>query len=172
MQPLDRGVEEIIIKEHLETALKSGRKLRVKFGIDPTSPDLHLGHAVVLRKLRQFQNLGHKIVLIIGDFTAQIGDPSGRNKSRPPLTEREIKKNLKTYLSETGKILDIKKTETHHNSAWLKKLGTKEIIGLMADFTIQQIIEREDFSSRIKNQKPVWMHENIYSLLQIGRAHV
>lgn len=163
---LSRGVEEVIILKILEKRLESGKKLRVKLGIDPTAPDIHLGHSVVLRKLRQFQDAGHKAVLIIGDFTAQIGDPSGRNKERPPLTEKEVKENMRGYLAEAGKILDIKKAEIRKNSEWHKKMGFRELAGLLSDFSAQQILEREDFSARMKERKPLWMHELLYPALQ------
>jgi len=166
MQPLDRGVEEIIVKEHLETALKSGRKLRVKFGIDPTSPNLHLGHAVVLRKLRQFQNLGHKIVLIIGDFTAQIGDPSGRSETRKPLSKKEVKDNMKNYLSQASKVIDVKKAEIHYNGEWHKKEGLKALLGLSQSVSVQQILERADFQKRLDEKKEITMLETMYPLLQ------
>ena len=163
---LERGVEEVIVKTHLETALKSDRKLRVKFGIDPTSPDLHLGHAVVLRKLRQFQDAGHKIILIIGDFTAQIGDPSGRSETRKPLSEKEIKENLKNYLAQAGKIIDIKKAEIRHNSEWFKKNGLAVILELVKSASIQQTLEREDFQKRLKENKEISLLETLYPLLQ------
>lgn len=170
---LTRGVVEIIEKEHLEQALYGNpsaglkaRKLRVKFGIDPTALDLHLGHTVPLRKLRQFQDAGHRAVLIIGDFTARIGDPSGKDKTRPPLSDKDIKNNLKTYLDQAKKVLDMKKLEVHYNGEWLKNMDFSEMAKLFTDFTVQQMIEREDFSSRIKNQKPVWMHELTYPALQ------
>ena len=162
---LTRGVEETIVREHLEKALRSGKKLRVKFGIDPTSPHLHLGHTVVLRKLRQFQNLGHKIVLIIGDFTAQIGDPSGRSEGRKPLPEKEVKQNLKTYLAQAGKVMDVKKAEVRFNSEWHKK-GLKEFLELARAATLQQVTEREDFQRRIKEGRDISVLELLYSMLQ------
>ncbi|MBI3046251.1 MAG: tyrosine--tRNA ligase [Candidatus Harrisonbacteria bacterium] len=161
---LTRGVIEIIGKEHLETALHSGRKLRVKFGIDPTSPDLHLGHTVPLRKLRQFQDAGHTAVLIIGDFTAKIGDPSGRDKTRPQLSDKEIKTNFKTYLNQAKKVLDMKKTEIHYNSEWLKK--DKLILELMSQMSMERVMEREDFQKRIKAGQEVTMLEALYPILQ------
>src|SRR3989338_8596830 len=123
---LTRGVEEVIDRKHLEERLRNGEQLRVKLGIDPTAKDLHLGHTVVLRKLRQFQDTGHQVVLIIGDFTAAIGDPSGRNELRPPLTSEQIKENMRNYLREVGNVLDIKKTEVHHNSEWYKDKDLKD----------------------------------------------
>lgn len=159
-------MEEVIVKEHLEAALKSDKKLRIKFGADPTAPDLHLGTAVVLRKLREFQNLGHQVVFIIGDYTAKIGDPSGRSKARPPLTDAEIKANAKTYFQQVGKILDVKKAEIHHNSEWYKKEKFDFAIGLMAKFTIQRILERDDFQKRIKDGVEVYEHETLYPMMQ------
>jgi len=162
---LTRGVVELIEKEHLQTALHSGRKLRVKFGIDPTAPDLHLGHTVPLRKLRQFQDAGHKAVLIIGDFTAKIGDPSGRDKTRPQLSDAEIKKNLKTYLKQAGKILDMKKMEIRHNSEWFKN-NPKLLLELMSQMSMERVLEREDFQKRIKAGQEVTMLEALYPILQ------
>ena len=161
---LGRGVEEVIAKGHLEAALRSGKKLRVKFGIDPTAPDLHLGHAVPLRKLRQFQDLGHKAVLIIGDFTAMIGDPSGRVGARPPLTKERVKENMKRYLRQAGKIINVKNAEIHYNSKWLGKKQT--IIELSRAATVQQVLHREDFKKRIAEGGDVTLLEVLYPLLQ------
>ena len=161
---LERGVVEVLEKEHLQTALHSGRKLRVKFGIDPTAPDLHLGHTVPLRKLRQFQDAGHTAVLIIGDFTAKIGDPSGRDKTRPQLSDKDIKKNLKTYLDQAKKVLDMKKMEIRYNSEWLKK--DKLILELMSRMSMERVMEREDFQKRIKAGQEVTMLEALYPILQ------
>jgi len=163
---LERGVTEVIDKEHLKAALKSGKKLRVKLGIDPTAPDLHLGHAVLLRKLRQFQNAGHQILLIIGDFTARIGDPSGREDARKTLSEREIKNNFKKYLISAGKNIKIKKTKIFHNSQWYKKNGVAKLLKLLGAGSIQQAIRREDFQKRLKNGDDVTLLEAFYSLLQ------
>jgi len=161
---LSQGVEEIINKEHLRSALSSGKQLRVKLGIDPTAPDLHLGHAVPLRKLRQFQNAGHVAVLIIGDFTARIGDPSGRTEVRKPLTPKEIEKNLKNYLAQAGKILDIKKTEIRRNSEWLDKPGL--LIELAQIGTVQQVMRRSDFKNRLDAGLDVFIIEAFYPLMQ------
>ncbi|MBI4050691.1 MAG: tyrosine--tRNA ligase [Candidatus Doudnabacteria bacterium] len=163
---LTRGVEEIIDKKHLEGALKSGKKLRVKLGIDPTAKDLHLGHTVVLRKLRQFQELGHKAVLIIGDFTATIGDPSGRSELRPVLTEREAKTNMRGYLKEMGKAVDVGKAEVRYNSEWYKKKGLKFLIEITSKFTVARSLERDDFQKRIKEGRDVSMLEVLYPILQ------
>lgn len=163
---LERGVVDVIVKSHLEKSLTEKKKLRVKFGIDPTAPSLHLGHAVLLRKLRQLQELGHKPILIIGDFTALIGDPSGRDKTRPLLTEGQIKENMNSYLAQAGKILDIKKCEIYHNSEWYKKASAGLFCDLASRVTIQQLLEREDFQKRIKSGLDVTLLEIIYPLLQ------
>lgn len=162
---LTRGVVEVIDRAHLEQALHSGRKLRIKFGIDPTAPDLHLGHTVPLRKLRQFQDAGHRAVLIIGDFTARIGDPSGRDKTRPQLSDTEIKKNLKTYLDQAKKVLDIKKTEIHYNGEWFKN-NPKVLLELMSQMSMERVMERDDFQKRIRAGQEVTMLEALYPILQ------
>lgn len=163
---LTRGVEEVIVREHLKKALLSGRKLRVKLGIDPTAPDLHLGHTVPLRKLRQFQDLGHTAVLIIGDFTATVGDPSGRSQEREPLTEKEIKANLRKYLSQASKVLDIKKAEIVYNSSWFKKEGAKAIIALAGAGSLQQVLHRADFKKRLEAGNDITLLEVFYPLYQ------
>jgi len=162
---LSRGVEEVINKNDLQKQLKS-KKIRVKLGIDPTAPDLHLGHAVALRKLKQFQDAGHKVILIIGDFTAMIGDPTDRVGARESLTTAQVKKNMREYLDQAGKILNLKKVEIKYNSQWFKKLDFNKLLDLMASFTVQQLIERDDFSKRIKEGKPVGYHELIYPIMQ------
>lgn len=163
---LTRNIDEIISREHLEKQLKSGKKLRIKLGADPTAPDLHLGHAVVLWKLRAFQELGHTIVFIIGDYTTRIGDPSGKSKTRPPLSDAEIEKNAKTYFSQVGKILDIKKTEIRYNSEWFAKLDFADVIKLAANFSVWRLLERDDFSKRHKEGKELLGHEILYSMMQ------
>lgn len=163
---LTRNIEEVIVKRHLEERLRRGDKLRIKLGADPTAPDLHLGHSVVLWKLREFQDLGHKIVFIIGDYTAKIGDPSGRSKARPPLTEAEIKKNAQTYFKQVGKILDIKKTEIKYNSQWLSKLDFARVIKLASNFSLWRLLERDDFQLRHKEGKELLVHEILYSIMQ------
>jgi tyrosyl-tRNA synthetase len=163
---LTRGVAEIIVKDHLERDLRARKKLRVKFGIDPTAPDLHLGHTVVLRKLRQFQEAGHKAVLIIGDFTAQIGDPSGRTEARKPLTPKEIKLNLKNYFRQAGKIIDIKKAEIHYNSKWHLKNGLTGFLELIKKVSVSQVLEREDFQKRMRAGNEISVLEEIYPILQ------
>ena len=163
---LERAVEEVLIKKHLETALRSGKRLRVKLGIDPTAPDLHLGHTVPFIKLGQFQKAGHKIILIIGDFTAMIGDPSERAEARKPLTEKEVKLNMKKYISYAGKIIDVKKTEIRYNSEWYKKGGVKLFLELTKSASIQQIIKREDFKKRLAEGGDVSVLESLYPLFQ------
>jgi tyrosyl-tRNA synthetase len=167
---LKGGVFEILpedsLREKLVLAQQEKRPLRIKLGVDPTSKDLHLGHAVVLRKLKQFQDLGHKVVLIIGDFTALIGDPSGRSKTRPALSEKEIKENAKTYYDQAKKILDSSKTEVRYNSEWLKKIDLKEMLKLMSTITAAQILEREDFKNRFKSGNEIYLHEFLYPFMQ------
>ncbi len=163
---LERGIEEVISKDSLEKKLNSGKKLIIKYGADPTAPDLHLGHSVCLKKLKVFQDLGHQIVFIIGDFTARIGDPSGKIKTRPQLSDSEIEKNTKTYLNQVGKILDIKKIEVVRNSQWFGKMKLDEILNLTAKFTVARILERDDFTKRIKNGVEIGMHEILYPVMQ------
>ncbi len=162
---LNRGVEEVIDREHLEKALNSGQKLRVKLGIDPTKPDIHLGHTVPLLKLREFQDLGHQAVLIIGDFTAQIGDPSGQSAERQPLTEKEVKANMKHYLEQAGKVIDVKKTEVRYNSEWHGK-SLKDFLAVTKAVSISQIMKREDFQKRIDAGGDVTVLESLYAILQ------
>lgn len=163
---LKRGVAEVIERSHLEVSLRSGKKLRVKLGIDPTAPFLHLGNAAVLRKLRQFQDLGHQAVLIVGDFTAMIGDPSDRPEARPPLTEQEVKRNMKNYLAEAGKIIDVKKTEIYHNSHWFLKEGGRLITELARMASVQQVLRREDFQKRIAAGREITLLETLYPVFQ------
>jgi len=162
---LSRNVEEVTLKDHLRKELLSGKKLRVKFGIDPTSPDLHLGHAVVLRKLREFQDLGCVAVLVIGDFTGQIGDPSGRSETRKRLSAEEVKKNEKAYLEHAGKILDLKKAEVLHNNEWFGKEGIKTFLELAGTASMQQILHRADFKKRLIHED-VTLLEVLYPLFQ------
>ena len=163
---LTRGVEEVIDKAHLEAALKGKKKLRIKLGIDPTSPNIHIGRAVVLWKLRAFQELGHKVVFIVGDFTGLIGDTSDKDAERPMMTEKQIRANIKSYFAQAGKIIDSKKAEMHYNSTWLKKLGFIEI-GKMADlFGLHEMSARENVSRRLKAGKRVSFREMLYPLMQ------
>lgn len=163
---LSSGAEQVLPLEALEKKLATGRPLKIKFGADPTAPDLHLGHTVVLSKLRQFQDLGHEIIFLIGDFTARIGDPTGRLKTRPPLSLEEIQKNTKTYFDQVSRVLDPKKLKVCYNSEWLDKLTANEWIKLCAHVTVARITEREDFAKRLKEKQPISLHELLYPLLQ------
>jgi tyrosyl-tRNA synthetase len=163
---LTRGVAHLISEKELLEKLKSGKPLRAKLGVDPTSPDLHLGHSVVLEKLRQFQLLGHQAILIIGDFTAQIGDPTGRSKTRPPLSREEILANAKTYQEQAFHILDRDKTEIVFNGEWFNKMSFADVIQLNARVTMQQMLQREDFKNRITNDQEVRLHEIQYPIVQ------
>lgn len=163
---LKRGTVTIHSEKELALKLAKGKPLRIKLGVDPTSPDIHLGHAVALRKLRQFQELGHQIVLIIGDFTAMIGDPSGRSTTRPPLTYDEVLKNAKTYTDQAFLVLDKDKTEVVFNGAWFKEMPFMEVIKLNARVTLQQMLQREDFKNRVANGTEVRLHEIQYPIMQ------
>lgn len=163
---LSRNVERVVVKKELDRQLRSGKKLRIKHGIDPTGDKIHIGRAVALRKLRDFQGLGHKIVLIVGDFTAQIGDPSDKLEKRPFLSETQIKKNLKNYLPQIGKIINLKRTEVHYNSAWLKKINFKEVVRLAQNFSALQMLERRNFKLRWQKQQEIGLYEFFYPLMQ------
>ncbi len=163
---LERGVEETIVKDILKKKLLSGKKLRIKFGIDPTGSVLHLGHAVVLRKLKELQELGHQIIFLIGDFTARIGDPTGRSTERKLLADKEIKENMKTYVKQAGIFLNMRKVEVKYNSKWLGKLNFKEIIELTSKVTYAQIAQRSDFKERIKNDIDLSLQEFMYPVMQ------
>lgn len=163
---LERGVTDIIVRENLEKKLKSGKKLRIKFGIDPTGSAMHIGHAVPLRKLKQFQDAGHTAILLIGDYTARIGDPTGKSETRKMLTEKEIKENMKTYIEQASKILNIKKVEIRYNSEWFAKMSMADILGLTAKKTVQQMLQREDFKNRLKQNQDVSIVELLYPLMQ------
>jgi len=164
---LTRGVEEVIVKEHLRAALLSGKQLRVKLGIDPTASDLHLGHTIPLRKLRQFQDAGHKAVLIIGDFTARIGDPSGRSEARKPLTTEEVKTNMKKYLNQAGKVIDIKRSEIRYNSEWFfSKEGLSPILEVARSATINQVIQRAESKKRLAEGGSISLIEALYPIMQ------
>ena len=165
LEIIRRGTVEVISPEELKKKLKRG-KLRVKFGADPTAPDIHLGHTVVLQKLRQFQDLGHKIVFIIGDFTARIGDPSERSEARKPLTTEEIKKNARTYQKQVFKVLDKGKTEVVFNSKWLDKMSSADILELSSHSTVAQMLARADFKERFNKEIDISILEFIYPLLQ------
>ena len=163
---IKQGIDEIIGESDLIEKLKQGKKLTVKVGFDPTAPDLHLGHTVVLRKMRQFQDLGHKVIFLIGDFTGKIGDPSGKNKTRPPLTDEEIKENATTYAEQVFKVLDEDKTVVDFNSRWGDQMTAADMIKLSAQSTVARMIERDDFSKRYKNNLPISIHEFLYPLMQ------
>lgn len=170
MDLLEKGAAEIIrvadLRERLEESRKTGRPLRVKAGFDPTAPDLHLGHTVLMRKLRHFQQLGHTVIFLVGDFTSLIGDPTGRNVTRKPLTRAEIDKNAETYKQQVFRILDPEKTEVRYNSEWLGKLGYEETIRLTAHFTVSQMLERDEFGKRFQSEQPISLHELLYPVMQ------
>jgi len=170
MDLLQKGASEIIrvadLRERLEESRKTGRPLRIKAGFDPTAPDLHLGHTVLMRKLRHFQQLGHQVIFLVGDFTALIGDPTGRNVTRKPLTVEQIGQNAATYLAQVFKILDQSATEVRYNSEWLGKLGYEQTIRLTAHFTVSQMLERDDFSKRFQAELPISLHELLYPVMQ------
>lgn len=163
---LTRGVEDIIVREDLKKKLLAGQKIRLYFGVDPTGADLHLGHAVVLWKLKQFQEMGHEVILLIGDFTARIGDPTGKDAARKPLTEREVKENFKNYKKQASKILDFSKVKIKYNSQWLSKLKFEDILKLSSNFTVQQMIQREMFQRRLNSDLPISLQEFMYPLMQ------
>ncbi|ASU15248.1 tyrosine--tRNA ligase [Actinobacillus pleuropneumoniae] len=163
---LKRGVENIYSEEDLIEKLKENRPLRIKLGADPTAPDIHLGHTVVLNKLRQFQQLGHEVIFLIGDFTGMVGDPSGKNSTRPPLTREDVLRNAETYKQQLFKILDPNKTRVVFNSEWLGKLGTEGMIRLASNYTVARMLERDDFKKRFTNNQSIAIHEFIYPLLQ------
>lgn len=166
IQTLLAGTAQVISPAELEKKLASGKKLTIKFGADPTAPNLHLGHAVVLQKLRQFQDLGHTVVFLIGDFTARIGDPTGRSKTRPPLSEEQIATNSKTYFEQVGRVLDPQKIVIRYNSEWLGTLSSADWIKLCAKVTLARLIEREDFAQRMEAHQPIGFHELLYPILQ------
>ncbi|MBM3360768.1 MAG: tyrosine--tRNA ligase [Betaproteobacteria bacterium] len=163
---IKRGAEEILIEEELLEKLKKGKPLRVKAGFDPTAPDLHLGHTVLLNKLRQFQDLGHHVLFLIGDFTGMIGDPTGKSATRPPLSQDEVKKNAESYAEQVFKILKRDQTEVVFNSTWLTDLGAAGMLKLAASHTVARMLERDDFSRRYKANQPIAIHEFLYPLLQ------
>ena len=163
---LKRGVEDVYSEADLVEKLKENRPLRIKLGADPTAPDIHLGHTVVLNKLRQFQNFGHEVIFLIGDFTATVGDPSGKNATRPPLSREDVLRNAETYKEQIFKILDPQKTKIVFNSDCLGELGTVGMIRLASNYTVARMLERDDFKKRFSNQQPIAIHEFIYPLLQ------
>ena len=170
MDLLEKGAAEIIrvsdLRERLEESRKNGRPLRVKAGFDPTAPDLHLGHTVLMRKLRHFQQLGHQVIFLVGDFTSLIGDPTGRNVTRKPLTREQINKNAETYKEQVFKILDVDATEVRYNSEWLGKLDYENTIRLTSHFTVSQMLERDEFHTRFQAEQPISLHELLYPVMQ------
>ncbi len=163
---LTHATAAVIPEEDFKKKLDSGKKLVVKFGIDPTSTDLHLGHAVVLSKLREFQDLGHTVIFLIGDFTARIGDPTGRSKTRPPLTKEQIAHHVKTYIDQVGRVLDIKKIVVKYNASWFEKLTADDFIRLCSKVTVARILERDDFQKRLQEKVSIGLHEMLYPILQ------
>ena len=170
LKHIKRGVEEILpepaLVEKLERSYKTGKPLTVKLGCDPSRPDLHLGHSVVLRKLRQFQDLGHQAILIVGDFTGMIGDPSGRSKTRPPLTLEETRENGRSYFEQASKILDPNRTQIRYNSEWLAPMDFRAVIELAGKYTVARMLERDDFEKRYRSGEPIGIHEFLYPLAQ------
>lgn len=161
-----RGIEEIIPKEEFLAKLKKNKTLRIKVGFDPTAPDLHLGHTVIINKMKLFQDMGHEVIFLIGDFTGSVGDPSGVNETRPVLSKSDLKKNSKTYQKQVFKILDPQKTEIRYNSEWMNKLKPSDFIKLASTQTVARMLERDDFDKRYKSQQPISIHEFLYPLLQ------
>lgn len=166
LEQIKRGCEELLIEAELVEKLKTGRPLRIKAGFDPTAPDLHLGHTVLLNKLRQFQELGHQVIFLIGDFTGLIGDPTGKNTTRPPLTKEQVAANAKTYAEQVFKILKPEQTEVRFNSEWMEQLGAAGMLKLAASHTVARMLERDDFSKRFKGNQPIAIHEFLYPLMQ------
>jgi tyrosyl-tRNA synthetase len=166
LREIKRGTEEILVEEELVAKLKEGRPLRIKLGADPTGADLHLGHTVILNKLRQFQDLGHEVIFLIGDFTATVGDPSGKNSTRPPLTREDVLVNAKTYTDQVFKILDKERTRIEFNSTWLNELGAAGMIRLASQQTVARMLERDDFKKRYASNQGIAIHEFMYPLLQ------
>ena len=163
---IKRGCDELLVEDELASKLATGRRLRIKLGLDPTAPDLHLGHTVVINKLRHFQELGHQVQFLIGDFTGMIGDPTGKNQTRPPLSREEILRNATSYREQVFKILDPGKTEILFNSEWSDKLGAEGIIRLAARYTVARMLERDDFGKRFRSNQPIAVHEFLYPLMQ------
>ena len=160
------GTEQVFHKKDFVERLKSGQPLRVKAGFDPTMPDLHLGHTVLMRKMRQFQDFGHQVIFLIGNFTGRIGDPSGRNSTRPLLTDQELKENQKTYLEQAFKVLDREKTEVRFNSEWMDRMKAGDLVRLASEYTVARMLERDDFSRRYGENQPISVHEFLYPLIQ------
>src|SRR5579864_6118436 len=167
---IKKGAAEIIreseLRERLENSRKTGKPLRVKAGFDPTAPDLHVGHTVLLRKLKHFQDLGHTVIFLIGDFTGMIGDPSGRSATRPPLTRADVERNAETYKAQVFKILDREKTVVDFNSRWFSKMAVEDFLRLVSRFTVSQMLEREEFHKRFQEEQPIALHELLYAIAQ------
>lgn len=166
LEQIKRGCAELIDEGELRKKLEKGRPLRVKAGFDPTAPDLHLGHTVLIQKMRHFQQLGHQVIFLIGDFTGRIGDPSGKNETRPPLTQEQVLANAETYKEQVFKILDPEKTEIRFNDEWFSKFGASDFIRLASRYTVARMLERDDFENRFKDQRPIAIHEFLYPLVQ------
>jgi len=166
LQVFRRGADELLVETELAQKLARGKPLRIKLGLDPTAPDIHLGHTVVLNKLRQAQDLGHQVIFLIGDFTSMIGDPSGRNATRPPLTREQIVENAKTYHAQASKVLDPARTEIRYNSEWCEPLGAAGMIRLASHYTVARMLERDDFAKRFRASQPIAVHEFLYPLMQ------
>lgn len=166
LQEIKRGAVEILLETELEARLKEGKPLRVKLGFDPTAPDIHIGHTVILNKLRQFQELGHDVLFLIGDFTAMIGDPTGKNVTRQPLSREDVLENAKTYKAQAFKILDPDRTQVMANSTWMDKLSAADLVRIAATQTVARMLERDDFDKRYSNKQPIAIHEFLYPLLQ------
>ena len=166
LEVIKRGCDELLVEAELASKLASGRKLRIKLGLDPTAPDLHLGHTVVINKLKHFQELGHQVQFLIGDFTGMIGDPTGKNQTRPPLSRAQIEENAATYREQVFKILDPERTQVLFNSEWSDKLGAEGMIRLAARYTVARMLERDDFGKRLRANQPIAIHEFLYPLMQ------
>jgi tyrosyl-tRNA synthetase len=166
LEVIKRGCDELLVEEELAAKLASGRQLRIKLGLDPTAPDLHLGHTVVINKLKHFQDLGHQVQFLIGDFTGMIGDPTGKNQTRPPLSREQIETNAATYREQVFKILDSERTQVLFNSEWSDKLGAEGMIRLAARYTVARMLERDDFGKRLRANQPIAIHEFLYPLMQ------
>ncbi|MGC2425040.1 MAG: tyrosine--tRNA ligase, partial [Nitrospirota bacterium] len=170
MEIILRGAAEVIseeeLKKKLQRSIETGKPLRVKAGFDPTAPDLHIGHTVLLQKMKQFQDLGHEVIFLIGDFTGMIGDPTGKSETRSPLTPEQVKANAKTYMDQVGKILDISKTTVEFNSRWMSEMSSADLVQLAGKYTVARMLERDDFQKRFREQRPISVHEFLYPLIQ------
>ena len=166
LDEIRRGTEEVLVEKDFVQRYKQTKPLKIKVGFDPTAPDLHLGHTVIINKMRQFQEYGHEVIFLIGDFTAMIGDPSGVNSTRPVLTEEQIKKNAKTYTNQIYKILDKNKTRVEFNSKWMSKIDTAKLVEITSNYTVARMLEREDFKQRFRSENPISIHEFLYPLIQ------